>query len=204
MMSPPLAHAKPNGGGWSEEIRNLDVALYAAVAATPTPALDHYFRTLSRAADHSKLWIGAAGALAAAGGRRGQRAAVNGVASIAVTSAAVNLLLKPLSRRRRPDRRTHSVPVARQVVMPESTSFPSGHAASAFAFATAVSIELPGAGLAVTATAALVAYSRVHTGVHYPGDAIAGSIIGAGLAPAVVAALDRRRPPVATRVDRGA
>ena len=136
----------------------------------------------------------AAAALAAAGGRPGQRAAVNGLASVAVTSAVVNLLLKPLSRRRRPDRRTNDVPIARRVTMPRSTSFPSGHAASAFAFATGVGIALPRTGLPLTATAALVAYSRVHTGVHYPSDAIAGSVIGAGLAPRVVAALDHQRP----------
>jgi membrane-associated phospholipid phosphatase len=195
MMSPSAPRATPGRGDWQDEIARLDVALYAAIAATPTPELDRCFRALSRAADHSKLWIAAAGALAATGGRRGRRAAVDGVASIAVTSAVVNLLLKPLSRRRRPDRRTYEVPAARRVSMPHSTSFPSGHAASASAFATAVGIVLPRAGLPLTATAALVAYSRVHTGVHYPSDAIAGSVIGAALAPAVVAALDRRWPP---------
>lgn len=193
MISLPAARAKSADAGWQDEIGDLDAALYAAVAATPTPALDHYFRGLSRAADHSKLWIGAAGVLAATGGRRGRHAAVNGLASIAVSSAVVNLLVKPLSRRRRPDRRGHDVPFARRVAMPRSTSFPSGHAASAFAFAAGVGIALPRAGLPLSAAAALVAYSRVHTGVHYPSDAIAGSVIGAGLAPAVVAALDRRR-----------
>jgi membrane-associated phospholipid phosphatase len=193
MISLPAAHAKSRDAGWQDEIGELDTALYAAVAATPTPALDRYFRGLSRAADHSKLWIGAAGVVAATGGCRGRRAAVNGLASIGISSAVVNLLVKPLSRRRRPDRRGHDVPFARRVTMPRSTSFPSGHSASAFAFAAGVGIALPRAGLPLTATAALVAYSRVHTGVHYPSDAIVGSVIGAGLAPAVVAGLDRRR-----------
>ncbi len=112
MISLPAARAKSADAGWQDEIGDLDAALYAAVAATPTPALDHYFRGLSRAADHSKLWIGAAGVLAATGGRRGRHAAVNGLASIAVSSAVVNLLVKPLSRRRRPDRRGHDVPFA--------------------------------------------------------------------------------------------
>jgi len=199
MMSLIAAHAEADRVGWQEEIGRLDVALYAAVAATPTPGLDRYFRRVSRAADHSKLWIGSAAALAAAGGRPGKRAAVNGLASVALSSAVVNMLLKPLSRRRRPDRRTHEVASSRRVAMPRSTSFPSGHAASAFAFATGVGIALPRAGLPLTATAALVAYSRVHTGVHYPSDAIAGSVIGAGLAPTVVAALDRRRSKRAER-----
>ncbi len=179
--------------GWRGEIGRLDIALYTAVAATPTPGLDRYMRRLSRAADYSKLWVACAAVLATAKGRPGRQAAVNGLASIAFSSAVVNLLLKPLSRRRRPDRRAHEVSSSRHVAMPRSTSFPSGHAASAFAFAGGVGIALPRTGLPLTVTAALVAYSRVHTGVHYPSDTIAGSVIGAGLAPAVVTALDRRR-----------
>jgi membrane-associated phospholipid phosphatase len=185
-------HPDPYHVGWREEFGELDMALYTAIAATATPGLDRCFRGLSRAADHSKLWIGIAAALAAADGPRGRRAAVNGLASVMVTSALVNLLLKPLSDRRRPDRRSHLVPAARRVAMPGSTSFPSGHAASAFAFATGVAIGLPQTGIPLTAMAALVAYSRVHTGVHYPSDTIAGSVIGAGLAPTVVAALEHR------------
>ena len=185
--------------GWQDEIVRLDGALYSAVATTATPELDRYFRRLSGAADHSKLWIASAGLLAAAGGQSRRRAAVNGLASIAVTSAVVNLVLKPLSRRRRPDRRRHRVPIGRRVRMPTSTSFPSGHAASAFAFATGVATAAPRAALPLSAAAALVSYSRVHTGVHYPSDVIAGSVLGAGLAPVVVAALDRRRSANAPR-----
>ena len=109
--------------GWREEIGRLDVALYVAVAATPTPGLDRYFRRLSRAADHSKLWIGCAAALATTEGRPGRRAGVNGLASIAVTSAVVNLLLKPLFRRRRPDRRPNEVASSRRVAMPVPRRF---------------------------------------------------------------------------------
>lgn len=39
-----------------------------------------------------------------------------------------------------------------------------------------------------------VGYSRVHTGVHYHGDAVAGSIIGAGISALVAAAFDRLHP----------
>ena len=69
--------------------------------------------------------------------------------------------------------------------MPGSTSFPSGHSASAFAFATAVGDELPLAWLPLHAVATAVTYSRVHTGVHYPGDVLVGSLMGTGAAVAV-------------------
>jgi undecaprenyl-diphosphatase len=178
---------------WLAELTRLDTALYAAVAQTPTPAIDRAMRRLSRAADHSKLWIGTAAGLALLGGADGRRAAVDGLSSVAVTSAVVNAVLKPLSARRRPDREGLAVPVARQVAMPRSTSFPSGHAASASAFASGVAIAMPEAGIVLTGVAAVVAYSRVHTGVHYPGDVVAGTVAGASLSPLVVAALGRGR-----------
>jgi membrane-associated phospholipid phosphatase len=190
---PDRAGSPPDRAGWWGELNRLDLAVYAAVAATPSPTLDRTFRRLSRAADHSKLWLATAAVLATAGGARGRRAAVDGLASTALTSAVVNLVLKPLGARRRPDRRTHQVPVTRQVRMPRTTSFPSGHAASAFAFATGVTAATPEAGIPLSAAAALVAYSRVHTGVHYPIDVIVGSVTGGALAPLAVTALERRR-----------
>jgi hypothetical protein len=71
------------------------------------------------------------------GRQAGRRAAENGLTSIALMFAVVNLVLKPLGNRRRPDRQMYDVPVARQVTMPRSTSWPSGQVASAFAFAYA-------------------------------------------------------------------
>jgi membrane-associated phospholipid phosphatase len=187
------------------ELDKLDVAVYAAIARTRTPRLDRAFSRLSQAADLSKLWLGSAAVLALAGGSQGRRAAVNGVASLGLTSLIVNVVLKPLFGRRRPERVVDRLPVARRVRMPRTRSFPSGHSASGFAFATGVASAAPMPGAALTFLAALVAYSRVHTGVHYPGDVLAGSTLGVALAPVAVAAVDRcrsRQPdPHATRAD---
>jgi undecaprenyl-diphosphatase len=65
---------------------------------------------------------------------------------------------------------------------PSSSSFPSGHSASAAAFATGVALQQPWLALPVGSLAAAVIYSRVHTGVHYPGDVAAGAAIGVGSA----------------------
>jgi membrane-associated phospholipid phosphatase len=178
---------------WGDELNKLDLAVYAAIAVTPTPAMDVALRRLSHAASYSRLWLGCSALLAACGGERGRRAAENGLASIALTSAGVNLVLKPLGNRRRPDRQIYDVPVARQVTMPRSTSWPSGHAASAFAFASGVGAAWPQAGIPLGVLASLVAYSRVHTGVHYPSDTIAGTVCGVALAPVAVAAVERLR-----------
>lgn len=158
------------------ELGRLDRAVYVAVAESDTPTLDDGLRRLSLAADKSKLWLGVAALLALADGSRGRRAAVNGAVSIGVASATVNLGFKPLARRARP-LRGEAAPDARHVRMPGSTSFPSGHAASAFAFAEGVGAALPWPRPFLLVAAATVAESRVHCGVHYPGDVVAGSLI---------------------------
>ena len=182
------------GAGWLDDAQRLDVAVYAAIARTPTPAFDRAMSRLSRAADHSKLSLAAAGALALAGGPTGRRAAASGLASLALTSAVVNGPMKLCARRVRPDRVAEAVPVARHVRMPVTRSFPSGHAAAAFAFATGVGEVVPAAAIPLRALAAVVAYSRVHTGVHYPGDVIAGALTGTTVAEVASRALARRWP----------
>jgi undecaprenyl-diphosphatase len=176
----------------SKEAQALDVAVYAAVAATPTPMLDPELQRLSAFADRSKLWLAVAGTLAATGGDRGRRAATTGLFGVGAASAVTNLVLKLVGRRGRPDRAGAAVPAGRHVPMPRSTSFPSGHAASAFAFASAVGHVLPVAGGPLRLLAAVVAYSRVHTGVHYPADVVVGSLVGASAGSAVATLVDRR------------
>lgn len=178
--------------GLAAEVSAVDRALYRAIAQVPTPVLDQRMRQLSRAANHSVLWLSIAAGLAAAGGSSGRRAAAQGVTAVGVTSAVVNIGIKSLYNRPRPDRDQVGVPAARQVSMPASRSFPSGHSASGFAFAAAVGTELPWLAPPLRVLAAAVAYSRVHTGVHYPGDALAGSVAGASLGRAVTALVRRR------------
>lgn len=160
------------------EVVVLDRAVYAAVHATPSPTLDHGVALVSRAADHSKIWLSIAAVMAVAG-ERPRRAALVGLVAVGVTSALVNVGVKPLVRRERPSTlktvRTHVVR------MPTSASYPSGHTASAFAFSTAVGGGMPELDTALRLAATTVAYSRVHTGVHYPGDVVAGAVIGAGI-----------------------
>ena len=95
-----------------------------------------------------------------------------------MTSFLVNVVVKSMLGRTRPDRDAHDVPDDRKVAMPDSTSFPSGHSASGFAFATAVGHHLPRLAVPLRVLAGAVAYSRVHSGVHYPADALVGSVIG--------------------------
>jgi undecaprenyl-diphosphatase len=181
------------------ELGQVDRAVYLAVAGTPTPALDPAMRRLSRSADRSRLWLGIAAAMAAVGGREGRRAAGTGLA-LAVDSAVVNVGFKLAARRSRPDRNAAGVSAVRQVPMPHSASFPSGHAASGFAFANAVGQTLPIAAGPLRLLATVIAYSRVHTGVHYAGDVVMGAAIGATIGDVVGWGLPRlRRPRIGSR-----
>ena len=105
-----------------------------------------------------------------------------GLASLGLASAFANLVAKPLTTRRRPEREELEVLARRHVPMPRSSSFPSGHAASAFAFATGAGNAQPALSAPLRALATLVGYSRVHTGVHYPADVLAGAFIGVSAA----------------------
>lgn len=188
------------------ELGAVDRAIYSAVASTPTPTLDVPLRRLSNAANNSRLWLAIAAGLAVAGGQAGRRSAVRGTLAIGITSALVNLAAKSVWSRQRPDRAGAGVPGERSVRMPTSTSFPSGHAASGFAFASAIGRDQPSLGFALQFLAAAVAYSRVHTGVHYPGDVVVGSLIGAGTGQTVAGLMERlpfdRNSPRSARSNR--
>ena len=160
------------------ELECVDLAVYRAVERAHTPTLDVPLRQLSRFANHSKLWLSIAALLFFFGGRSGRRAALTGAAAVGVNSFVVNVPLKFLGRRERPARGTSGLLLRRHVRMPASTSFPSGHSASGFAFAQAVATVRPELGLPLHTLAAAVAYSRVHTGVHYPGDVLGGALVG--------------------------
>lgn len=147
----------------------------------PPSRLDAGLRALSTSANHSALWMGIAAGLGLPGGRA-RRAAIRGILSVAGASALTNAALKPLLPRRRPPAGTPEFTTRRGLPAPASSSFPSGHAASAAAFATGVALEFPVAGAVLTPLAAAVAYSRVHTGVHWPSDIAVGMGVGTAVA----------------------
>jgi diacylglycerol kinase family enzyme/membrane-associated phospholipid phosphatase len=166
-----------------DPIADADLAVFRRVAGIHSPVLDATLPRLSTAANHSVLWAVIAALLAARGGRFGRRAGLRGLVAIAATSLVANQPGKRLTGRCRPD--LEIVPRARRVRrLPTSTSFPSGHSASAAAFATAVGMEMPRLRWPLAALAGAVGFSRIYTGVHYPGDVLAGAALGIGVATA--------------------
>jgi membrane-associated phospholipid phosphatase len=103
-------------------------------------------------------------------------------ASIALGSAmTVTYIMKYTINRERPyDTYPDIIPFSRDF----TSSFPSGHTTSAFATATTLTILKPEWYVIIPAYsyAALVGYSRMHLGMHYPSDVIIGALIGSGFA----------------------
>jgi diacylglycerol kinase family enzyme/membrane-associated phospholipid phosphatase len=162
---------------------HFDNRLIRVVPTDPSRAWDSALPALGRAADHGVLWFALAGAMSLARDKRVRRAALRGLAAQGVASASANLVGKTLVRRARPS--ADLTPLIRRLGRPPtSSSFPSGHTASAAAFATGVALEHPRLAVPVTALAFGVGLSRVVTGAHYPSDVVAGAAIGvaAGLA----------------------
>ncbi len=168
-------------------VQRLDRWLMRRSFGTRSPALDRTLIATTRAANYSRLWLVVASGLALFGGRGGRRAAWRGLIAIAIAAVVANGPAKLLVRRRRPFSRSRPTLIR----TPRSTSFPSGHSAAAFAFATGASAELPVLRPVLVPLAGAVAYSRVHTGVHYPSDVAGG--IGIGIASGLLAATTSRR-----------
>jgi len=101
------------------------------------------------------------------------------LATSEVLTYGASTLIKNIVRRERPyealsDVTTHHLDPA------DPYSFPSGHSTAAFAIATLLTLRYPKPAVYIPAYAwaAIVAYGRVYFGVHYPGDVLAGAILG--------------------------
>jgi undecaprenyl-diphosphatase len=127
-----------------------------------------------------------------------------GLATFAADAAS--FAVKDLTHRTRP---FVAHPEIHPLYVVHSSSFPAGHAATAFAGATLIAYVVPRALPLLAAAASLIAFSRVYVGVHYPTDVLAGAAIGiavGGVAVLLLRWLRGRKLPlveVALRGPRG-
>jgi membrane-associated phospholipid phosphatase len=146
------------------------VAVEAAATPLAAPAY-----LLSALADRSKLWLAAAALRTLTEPERDWRPAARAVGTIAAQSALVHFLVKPLFRRHRPPGQVRSRFGMRR---PPSSSFPSGHAASAATAAILLADGRRGWGPPLASLALGVAWSRVQVRLHHASDVAGGLVLG--------------------------
>jgi undecaprenyl-diphosphatase len=134
------------------------------------------------------IWVAMALLLVAFGGRSGRHAAMVEIAALLVAEGTINLLLKPVIARERPyEARGPGQLDLLLVRAPGPHSWPSAHAGSSVAAGLSLAMLMPGLAAPVLILAALIAFSRVYVGVHFPLDVLAGVCVGVMSAVAALA-----------------
>jgi undecaprenyl-diphosphatase len=156
-------------------VQALDDAVDAWVARRRGPALDPLFYGLSSAADHGFLWLLLGSTRAA---RRGDPLiAIRLALDLGVESLLTNGPIKQVFDRVRPEHPlAPDEPLPYGMHRPITSSFPSGHAATAFT--AAMLLRDSRLAPAYFALAALVASSRVYVKMHHASDVLVGSALG--------------------------
>lgn len=185
-----------------DELTSVDLHVLRTVAALRLPWLTISFVDITALGSLTLLglvMICAAVPLFRIGDRRGALQLL-----VAVLGAGVwTLLTKRLFARARPDLDDRLLDV-------HGFSFPSGHSAGAAALYITLALVLGRhvrtiagrtlLGVACTVLVALIAFSRVYLGVHYPSDVVSGILFGGGWALLLTAVIEWRRAVALTRV----
>ncbi|MCX5797411.1 MAG: phosphatase PAP2 family protein [Elusimicrobia bacterium] len=175
-------------------LRGVDLGLFHRINQVWThPWLDAFFPWLT---DLDRNAIAVWGALPVALAwwlyvQRGRavKALLAMVVAVGVSDAVAHRFIKPYVHRDRPT--SAGVSVTLRTHRPGSYGFPSNHACNTFAGATVLGMAEPPMLWPALAVAALVAYSRVYAGVHFPADVAAGALLGLLVGGAVGAGLLR-------------
>lgn len=141
------------------------------------PVLDRLMIFISALGDSGFCWIALGILFLLLGVKRKvwrQRGALL-LLSLAVDALLCNVLLKPLVGRTRPYEL-----LGYELLIPpmNDPSFPSGHTAASFAAATALFAMNRRWGIAAYVFAAVMGFSRLYLGVHFPTDVLAGAAVG--------------------------
>jgi membrane-associated phospholipid phosphatase len=162
----------------SELVTAFDERFEKWLAPRRSSTLDRVMYGVSSAADHGLVWLAFGAARTARSGdlRWGGR-----YLGALVGESAVTNTVKLAFRRVRPQEHFgDDEPLPYQMRRPITSSFPSGHAVTAF---TAAGVLSRGSRLAPAyyALAATIAASRVYTRIHHASDGIAGVALGLAL-----------------------
>ena len=174
--------------GFARRVRDLDRAAFRAIFGLKWPPLTAVLRFFTLVGTTGFLWGSFAAAAFLLTGLRPYNLLVPWAAVAGSWTIAEGT--KYLFDRARPF--IWDTEIAPLIKTPSSSSFPSGHSATAAAGALTLSVVYPAFAPALLPAGALVVFSRVYLGVHFPVDVLAGVAIGlatAALTLGVAAAL---------------
>jgi membrane-associated phospholipid phosphatase len=162
--------------------QNIDISILRSINSTGALPSDNFFRFISNS--NIYIVIGIPAGMGTAGLIKHDDDLLRN-ACVTLASTALNFgvtaALKYSIKRERPFVTYSDITKKSDGGSP---SFPSGHTSSAFATATSVSLAYPKWYIIIPSYtwASAVGYSRMHLGVHYPSDVLAGALVGAGSA----------------------
>lgn len=159
---------------------NIDLTLFYSVNHTlHNTLLNSFMPFFTNTGEYGLLWIIISLILFAVGFAGGKptlrKTAFLMLLALAISHLSCELL-KNLFQRPRPFETLPDVNLMIKSI--HSFSFPSGHAACAFAATIVPARKIPGTAWLFILLALLMAFSRVYVGVHYPSDVLAGSLLG--------------------------
>jgi undecaprenyl-diphosphatase len=176
-------------------VGDIDRSIQGWVVDNRVGLLDPLFQGLSLIGSFGVVWLALAVAISGFSWSRPWLWTRVGAAILLAESISGSLKVA-VERDRPPVSRPVPEPLLES---PSTYSFPSGHATVAFASATVLALAVPRLRWPLFALAALIAWSRVYVGVHYPGDVLVGAALGVLIATALrmlAGALRRSAPPL--------
>ena len=162
--------------------QNDDIDLLKSINVDRNQSLDGTFKFISNSLE--PLAVAAPVSVLAAGFiKNDKNLKIKGLEMTAslVATTIITLSLKKIINRDRP---YITYPFIQNQIVENDPSFPSGHTSVAFSTAMSLSLQFPKWYVIAPSFlwASSVGYSRMHLGVHYPSDVLAGAVIGAGSA----------------------
>jgi undecaprenyl-diphosphatase len=154
----------------------MELSFLAWLATHRAPWLDWVMLGLTEIGRGGAVWVALA-LVRASTRRRLAMAACQVVIAVTLAWVLPEAVVKPLTARPRPYVASSAVQTVGHE-RPSSSSFPSGHAATAVAGAYTLGAMWPSARAVCWTLAALIACSRGYLGVHYPSDLAAGALLG--------------------------
>lgn len=159
-----------------DAVKNMDISLFFLINHISNPVLNYIMLVISWLGERAAVYFLFCILAVILDKKQGKKVALFFIIATIIQLIVIDVFFRSLLPRPRPFIELENVRTAGILWL--TPSFPSGHAASAFAGALIFGAYYKKFKIPLYALAVLMAVSRVYTGAHYPSDAVAGALIG--------------------------